>query len=294
MASLFRQDVCSSATVPAQQISASDIGIVIDSIQTDANFARVNYTLDNPYDEDVDVTVDTEDDFGTIRTKTTQVPAGSTASDSVDFAYDFTSDTDVQYCCTVVDAQSASGGGGGTSMIADFESGSLGSGWTGDTGSFAVSSAVVIDGSYSLEGTGYAFIRNSNLSAPRGNSYSEKVYFANSVEPNAAGPMFCTPGYGDGYAIEALQPGGGLRITRVDGGDPTFLGSSFPLSSLPTGEPLTIEWTVTSSDITADLYDSTGSNLASTGATDSTYTTDVPGIYNNSAGTVYHDSYQQL
>lgn len=297
MGSIFRQDVCSSATVPAQQISASDMDIVISDITTDVNYASVTHTVTNPYDEDVDVTVETTDSFGASVTHTYTVLAGSSESATAEFQYDFTgSDESVEFCCTVTDATASSGGGGSTtSMIADFESGSLGSGWEGDTGAYAVQSSVIIEGSYTLEGSGFSFLRNPNLSAPRGASYSHKVRFAEAVEPNAAGPLFCMPAIDSGYAVEALQPGGGLRITRFDSGSTSFLDSTFPLSALPTAETLTIEWTVGSSDITADLYDSTGSNLASVGAvTDTTYTSDVPGIYSNSASLVYHDAYQAI
>lgn len=168
---------------------------------------------------------------------------------------------------------SESGGGGSVTVVDDFESGSLDSSYTGDTGAATIVSSPVANGGYALQ-----------LDA----SNNPLIYSASGL------PAY--PGDGDTYRVEVRTPDATIGDNRVcyavqDPGNQYQIrlnyandelvylkqsnGSGSEASppatiSFPSGIYLTVELQWSGDTHTATVFDS-GSELGSTTMTDSTF-----------------------
>lgn len=209
---------------------------------------------------------------------------GSTATGSGDKSHTYSSSGDYYPSLTVADVFGVSDTASvyidvQSSAISDFEGGSL-TNYSGDTGSFSVTSQTVLEGSYSLQddgGTDHRVIVGDGFS-----TYGQGIQYGAYVRPEdeRMEPMFGLQGSGgynsssvDGYGIAVRERYSDVRIRRWDNGSWTNLSTvSITLSNSDTYD-LQFTWG-TDDSISYDLIRLSDSTIvASDSYTDSTYTT---------------------
>ncbi|WP_254274624.1 hypothetical protein [Haloarcula marina] len=156
-------------------------------------------------------------------------------------------------------------------VLDDFEDGDL-SEYSGDTGSFSITSNPVHTGSSALDSSvdrSLAVITHDSASISAGSEFSFHQYVRTQTD---AGIQLFTNAIGtDGYQFVVQEDQNVVKIRRFDGGSKTKLAESS--ATIPTGEWVTNTITTdTSGNLTWVLEDSSGSQLAQVSATDSTYT----------------------
>lgn len=113
-----------------------------------------------------------------------------------------------------------------TNVIEDFETGTLDSGYQRDTTNYAVQDTTVIEGSWTLEGTGSGKIINPNSShaIAKGNKFSWLTYCPNISNTNDTTMVFGWEQQGDEYYLTMDWSDDEARIRERNGGNDSFIG----------------------------------------------------------------------
>lgn len=167
--------------------------------------------------------------------------------------------------------------GAEATIVDDFEDGDI-SEYRVNTGSFSTQTTEVTNGSVALQGTpssGSVYIRSeSGLDTypAQGDTFRVNVYLPESDTLGALmfGTQSGASNNDEAYRAEVNNTGSKIAIVLQDGSTTTVLSSQSV--NVPGGEWLELEvaW-ATDGTITITLFDSAGSQLAQTSATDTTY-----------------------
>jgi hypothetical protein len=182
-------------------------------------------------------------------------------------------------------------GGSSTTVLDDFEDGDIAE-YSGETSGFQVQGSTVLEGLYTLEGTGtYYDIAHADTTTPRGYEYRCQIEAASgsgaepsllaSVQDPSSPLQNCYWAFPDASA-------GAFKLVRRDSGSSTLLDSvSYTLQEAATYE---VALELGSSTVKAVLYDSTGSVVAETTAvSDSTHSGGTFGFYTGGGTPGYYD-----
>lgn len=177
-----------------------------------------------------------------------------------------------------------------------FEDGDI-SEYSLNTSQFTVQQTTVKNGSYALEGTvsdttAYRIV-STDFSVGDGNTYRANVRL--SSQDMAAGVIFGTQDETseDGYVVSLVPNNNDFRLDRRDDGDRTKLAEDTSVSySTDSWYEIEFKWS-SSGELTATLYNSSGSKVSQIQETDTTYTSGGVGwrIFGGSTNTAnaYYD-----
>lgn len=180
-----------------------------------------------------------------------------------------------------------------------FEHNDLSGKYSGDTGSFSISSSDPLSGSYHLESSSSTNVISSSsvASISQGDSFRSSVKFPGTGQTDNAGLIFGYQDSGNYYLVNPVDyddsgsTADELQIYIKSGGSFTKLsGKSASASTFSNTDYYTIkvDWG-SNGDITAIMEDQSGNQVLKTSANDNSYTSGDIG-FRNAGGTIRFDS----
>jgi len=176
------------------------------------------------------------------------------------------------------------------SLVDDFESGDLAE-YGGDTGSFAVQTGTVYDGTYSLESTATGSIIDTDERDNEGSKPHARLLLTSG---SGGGVIFGAQDIENYYGVQVDDNAGEVAIITRDANVVSTLASTS--LAVPTNEWLevVIDWQ-RDSEFRVELYNAAGNEIATLTTTDpeTLYTDGVAGFYDVNGGGAYYDDYAE-
>jgi len=171
--------------------------------------------------------------------------------------------------------------------------------YSGDLASFSRQQSIVNTGSYALEASADANIGAAsapNTSPEKGDTIECYTYIDGGDDSGIAWGTDGPVSSGDGFELDIDSGNNALFLRKYSGGSQSSIASSTP--TVPSSEWLRAEITwATNDDITATLYDASGSQIDQLTATDPDYGNNTGISFRNGgagSATVYWDDYSIL
>lgn len=183
---------------------------------------------------------------------------------------------------------------GSVTVLDDFEDGDI-SEYAGDTGSFTVQQTTVKEGSYALSATANGSISDTGVTTQQGERFYVWVNIGGTNNDGSVGFYYFTQSESaspNGYLAQVNESQNEIALFYYDGAF-TKIASAASQASTSTWYELRVDVT-TSGDHTLSIYDTSGSQLASTSTvTDTTYTSGGIGFRSAVGEDGFHDHYRK-